>query len=110
MISADDLPFYQDILDHINQIMSQLEQIRDNLASIREMYLTQLNIGMNKVIQLLTVLSMIFIPVTFIAGIYGMNFKFMPELQWKSGYFIVLGLMALISVGSYWYFRRKRWM
>jgi magnesium transporter len=110
LISPDDLPFYQDILDHINQIMSQLEQIRDNLASIREMYLTQLNIGMNKVIQLLTVVSMIFIPVTFIAGIYGMNFKYMPELQWKSGYYITLGLMALIGVGSYLYFRRKRWM
>jgi len=110
LISPDDLPYYQDILDHINQTMSQLDQIRDNLASIRELYLTQLNIGMNKVIQLLTVVSTIFIPVTFIAGMYGMNFMNMPELQWKYGYFIVLGFMAVIGFGSYFFFRRKRWM
>ena len=110
LISSDDLPYYQDILDHINQIISQLDQIRDNLASIRELYLTQLNIGMNKVIQLLTVVSMIFIPVTFIAGIYGMNFKNMPELSWKYGYFILLGCMAVIGIGSYFFFRRKKWM
>ncbi|MCX6226176.1 MAG: magnesium/cobalt transporter CorA [Bacteroidia bacterium] len=110
LISPDDLPYYQDIFDHINQIMSQLDQIRDNLASIRELYLTQLNMGMNKVIQLLTVVSTIFIPVTFIAGIYGMNFKNMPELSWKYGYFILLGFMAVIGFGSYFFFRRKRWM
>ena len=110
LISADDLPYYQDILDRINQVISQLDQIRDNLASIRELYLTQLNIGMNKVIQLLTVVSTIFIPVTFIAGIYGMNFKNMPELSWKFGYFFLLGLMLVIGLGSYLYFRRKKWM
>jgi magnesium transporter len=110
LISPDDLPYYQDILDHINQIMSQLDQIRDNLASIRELYLTQLNIGMNKVIQLLTVVSTIFIPITFIAGIYGMNFPGMPELRWKYGYFFVLGFMVIIGLGSYLFFRRKKWM
>lgn len=110
LISQDDLPYYQDILDHVNQIMSKLEQIRDNLASIRELYLTQLNIGMNKVIQLLTVVSTIFIPITFIAGIYGMNFPGMPELKWRYGYYTVLGLMVLIGLGSYLFFRRKKWM
>ena len=110
LISPDDLPYYQDIVDHINQVISMLDQIRDNLASIRELYLTQLNIGMNKVIQLLTVVSTIFIPVTFIAGIYGMNFKNMPELSWHYGYFIILGIMAAIGIGSWLYFRRKRWM
>lgn len=110
LISPEDLPYYQDILDHINQIVNQLDEIRDNLASIRELYLTQLNMGMNKVIQLLTVVSTIFIPVTFIAGIYGMNFKHMPELEWKYGYFILLGFMVLIGAGSYFFFKRKRWM
>lgn len=110
LISPDDLPYYQDILDHLNQTMSQLDQIRDNLASIREMYMTQINLGMNKVIKLLTVVSMIFIPVTFIAGIYGMNFRHMPELEWKYGYFIILGIMVLIGLGSYIYFKRRKWM
>jgi magnesium transporter len=110
LVSPDDLPYFQDVLDHTNQIISKLDQIRDNLASIRELYLTQLNIGMNKVIQLLTVVSTIFIPVTFIAGIYGMNFKNMPELYWKNGYFIVLGIMAMIGIGSYLFFRGKKWM
>ena len=110
LISSDDLPYYQDLLDHLNQIMSLLDQIRDNLASIRELYLTQLNIRMNKVIQLLTVLSFIFAPLTFIVGIYGMNFKYFPELEWKYSYFILLGLMAVIGFGSYLFFRRKKWM
>ncbi len=110
LISEDDLPYYRDILDHLNQVVNQLDEIRDNLASIREMYLTQINTAMNKVIKLLTVVSTIFIPVTFIAGIYGMNFRNMPELQWKYGYFIMLGIMAIIGVGSYLFFRRKKWM
>ena len=110
LISQDDLPYYHDILDHITQIMSQLDEIRDNLASIRELYLTQLNIGMNKVIQLLTVLSSIFAPLTFIVGIYGMNFRNLPELEWKYGYFILLGLMGMIGFGSFFIFKRKRWM
>lgn len=110
LISSNDLPYFQDILDHLNQILSQLDEIRDNLASIRELYLTQLNINMNKVIQFLTVVSAIFIPITFIAGIYGMNFPNMPELSWKHGYFILLGVMALIGVSSYIFFKRRKWM
>lgn len=110
LISPDDLPYYQDSLDHLNQVMTMLDEIRDNLASIREMYLTQINTAMNKVIKLLTVVSTIFIPVTFVAGIYGMNFRFMPELQWKYGYLIIITLMTLIGFGSYFFFRRKKWM
>jgi magnesium transporter len=110
LISPDDLPYYEDILDHINQVISQLDQVRDNLASIRELYLSQINMKMNKVIQLLTVVSTIFIPITFIAGIYGMNFSNMPELRSENGYFIVLGVMVLLGLGSFLYFRRKRWM
>lgn len=110
LISEDDLPYFHDIQDHLDQVISKLDEIRDNLASLREMYLTQINTGMNKVIKLLTVVSTIFIPVTFVAGIYGMNFTNMPELHWKYGYFIILGVMLLLGLGSYLLFRRKKWM
>ncbi len=110
MITEDDLPYFHDILDHLDQVISKLDEIRDNLASIREMYLTQINTGMNKVIKLLTVVSTIFIPVTFVAGIYGMNFTNMPELHWKYGYFIILGVMLILGLGSFFLFRRNKWM
>lgn len=110
LISSDDIPYYHDILDHLDHIINQLDQLRDNLTSIRDLYLSQMNMGMNKVIQLLTVVSTIFIPITFIAGIYGMNFKNMPELRSDYGYFVVLGIMVLIGLASFIFFRRKRWM
>jgi len=110
LISPDDFPYYQDVLDHVQQVISQLDQIRENLTGIRELYLTQLSIKMNKVIQLLTVISTIFIPLTFIAGIYGMNFVNMPETTWKNGYYAVMILMAMIGVSLYIYFKKKKWM
>lgn len=110
LISQDDFPFYQDVLDHVTEVLNQLEQLRENLTSIREFYLTQLSIRMNKVIQLLTMISTIFIPLTFIAGIYGMNFTNMPETNWKYGYYAVLGLMAAVGISFFFYFRKKKWM
>lgn len=110
LISQDDFPYYQDVLDHINQVANHLEQLRENLTSVRELYLTQLSIRMNKVIQLLTMISTIFIPLTFIAGVYGMNFTNMPETNWKYGYYAALVFMVFVGTGFYFYFRKKKWM
>ncbi len=110
LISPDDYPYFQDILDHTNQVISLLDQIRENLNGLRELYLAQISLRMNKVVQLLTLISTIFIPLTFLAGVYGMNFHNMPELSWKYGYPVVLVLMVLIGIGFYFYYRRKKWL
>ncbi|MBK7007331.1 MAG: hypothetical protein IPH36_01095 [Saprospiraceae bacterium] len=65
---------------------------------------------MNGVMQVLTIVTTVFIPLSFIAGVYGMNFKYMPELDWKNGYFYVLGLMFIVGMGMVVYFRKKRWL
>jgi len=65
---------------------------------------------MNEIMKVLTIFAAIFIPLTFIAGIYGMNFEFMPELKWKGGYFTLLGVMAAVGFGMLIYFRRKKWL
>lgn len=64
---------------------------------------------LNEVMKTLTILSVIFIPLTFLAGIYGMNFEYIPELKFKYGYFILLGIMVLVTIASVWYFKRKKW-
>ena len=64
---------------------------------------------MNEVMKVLTFIATLFIPLTFIAGLYGMNFRYMPELEWRLGYFLVLGLMAVLAGGMLWYFKKKNW-
>jgi magnesium transporter len=110
LISIDDFPYYQDILDHTNQVISQIEQIRENLNGVMELYLSQLSLRMNKVIQLLTLVSTIFIPLTLITGIFGMNFATMPGTEWKYGFMAVMILMVVIGIGFYLYYRRQKWL
>ena len=80
------------------------------LSGMLDMYLSSVSNKMNEVMKVLTIIATIFIPLTFIAGIYGMNFEYMPELRWHSAYFIALGLMGLIAAAMAVYFRRKRWL
>jgi magnesium transporter len=110
LVSSDDYPYYQDILDHTNQIISQIDQIRENLNGVMELYLAQLTFRMNKIIQLLTLVSTIFMPLTLITGIYGMNFINMPGIEWKYGFMAVMALMVLIGIGFYLYYRRQKWL
>jgi magnesium transporter len=84
--------------------------MKDNLASQLDIFLSNLSHQMNAVMKVLTIIATIFIPLTFIAGIYGMNFKFMPELNWFWGYPLILGLMLVIFIGMVIYFKRKRWI
>jgi magnesium transporter len=102
--------FLRDIYDHTIQIIDVLENWRDILNGLFELYLSQLSIRMNNVMQVLTIISTIFIPLTFIAGIYGMNFDNMPELHWENGYFIVWGLMLLLALILLAIFKRKQWL
>jgi magnesium transporter len=90
--------------------MDTLESYRDLLASIQDLYLSVLSYRMNDVMKVLTVMSSIFIPLTFIVGVYGMNFEYMPELHSRWGYPLVWLAMILSAVGMLFYFRHKRWI
>lgn len=102
--------FWRDLYDHTVQVIDMVETSRDSLASLHDTYLTSLSNRMNEVMKVLTVISTIFIPLTFLAGVYGMNFEHMPELKWKEGYFVVWGVMVSTAVLLLLYFRKRRWI
>jgi len=80
------------------------------IFSMHDTYLSTISNRMNEVMKVLTIIATIFIPLTFIAGIYGMNFEFMPELKWPFGYFAVLGIMVLVALIMVSFFKRKKWL
>lgn len=102
--------FLRDTHDHAVQIVEVLESYRELAASLMELYLSALSQRTNQVMQVLTVIASIFIPLTFIAGIYGMNFEAMPELHWRYGYPAALAAMLAIGLGMVWYFQRRGWL
>jgi magnesium transporter len=102
--------FLRDVYDHTIQVIDTVETYRDMLSGMLDIYLSSLSNRMNEVMKVLTIIATIFIPLTFIAGVYGMNFKFMPELEWRWGYFVVLGVMAVIGVLMVILFKRRRWL
>ena len=107
-ISAAVQPFLEDVVGHYEQALEGATSLHDILKSMIDYQISLFGIRTNKVMQFLTVIATIFIPLTFIAGVYGMNFRYMPELEWRHGYFVVLGVMAVIGVGMFWYFSRKK--
>jgi magnesium transporter len=98
------------VYDHTIQVMDAVATFRDILAGMLDIYLSSVSNRMNEVMKVLTIISTIFIPLTFIAGIYGMNFQHMPELSWPWAYPLVWFAMAVIAVLMVFYFRRKRWL
>lgn len=108
--------YLRDIYDHAVQILDVVESYRDMLASVMDVYLSSLSMRLNDVMRTLTVISTLFMPLTFIAGVYGMNFDReaspwnMPELGWPFGYFFALGLMGIVSIAMLLFFRRKGWL
>ncbi len=101
--------FINDVYDHCIEIIENLEIQRESITSLVEVYMTQLSVKQNEVMKTLTIIATIFIPLTFIAGIYGMNFDYMPELNWKYSYFYLWGLFIVISVIMLAYFKKKDW-
>jgi magnesium transporter len=110
LLSESMAPFLRDLYDHTIQIIDTVETFRDMLASLTDLYLSSISNRMNEVMKVLTIIATIFIPLSFVAGVYGMNFGFMPELQWRYGYFAALALMLAIAIGMLVYFRRRRWL
>jgi magnesium transporter len=104
------VPFYRDIHDHFVRVVDLAEGYRELLSGALDAYLTTVSNRMNAVMKTLTTVSVIMLPLTFVAGVYGMNFDHMPELHWHYGYLWALGLMGLISVGMVWWFRRRGWL
>lgn len=102
--------YFSDVYDHVIQISETIEIYREMIWSLMDMYMTNISNKMNEVMKVLTIIATIFIPLTFIAGIYGMNFEYIPELQLRNGYFYIWGLMILIFIGMLYYFKRKKWL
>jgi len=101
--------YFRDIQDDLARIHDLLSNYRDLIAGARDTYMNAVSNRMNEIMQTLTIVATIFIPLTFIAGIYGMNFEVMPELGWDWGYYGALGVMGLSAVGMLYYFKRKGW-
>ena len=102
--------YLRDVYDHTIQVMDAVETFRDMLSGMLDIYLSSVSNRMNEVMKVLTVIATIFIPLTFLAGIYGMNFRYMPELEQAWSYPAVLILMLVIALVMIVYFRRKKWM
>lgn len=110
LIHPTTVPFLRDLLDHVNQVVETLDAYRELIPGLLDVYLSTTSNRMNSVMKTLTIFSAIFMPLTFIAGIYGMNFDNMPELHTRTGYFWALGIMFTIGLGMVIYFRRRGWM
>ena len=102
--------YYADISDHLFKLTEIVESNRELTADIRDSYMAMNSNRMNRIMMILTIVSSIFIPLTFIVGVYGMNFEYMPELQMKNGYFVVLGGMAIIGLSMFAWFKYKGWL
>ncbi|MBG9587817.1 magnesium/cobalt transporter CorA [Cytobacillus firmus] len=101
--------YFADIHDHLLKLTEMIDGNRELTNDIRDSYLSINSHQTNRVMRVLTVITTIFMPLTFIAGIYGMNFENMPELSWKYGYFETLLLMFIIALGMFWWFKKKGW-
>lgn len=108
-VQEDNIRYFTDVYDHTVHVMDTLETYKDLTSSLLDVHMNTMNNRMNEVMKLLTIITTIFIPLSFISGLYGMNFEFMPELRSKWGYPAVLAFMALISAGMIYYFKRKKW-
>ncbi|MBI5968833.1 MAG: magnesium/cobalt transporter CorA, partial [Deltaproteobacteria bacterium] len=102
--------YLRDVYDHTIQVMDTIEIFRDMLSGMLDIYLSSVSNRLNAVMKVLTIIATIFMPLTFIAGVYGMNFKYIPELEWRWGYPLVLLVMASIGIFMLVSFRRKKWL
>ncbi len=110
LISDSTQVFLRDLYDHTIQVMDTVELFRDTVSGLHDLYLSSVSNRMNEIMKVLTIMASIFIPLTFVAGIYGMNFEYIPELKWRWGYFGVWGIIILSVLGMLVYFKRKRWL
>jgi len=110
LISAGTKVYLRDVYDHAIRVIDSIESLREMMAGLLDIYVSSISNRLNDVMKVLTIISTIFIPVTFVAGVYGMNFRFMPELGSRWGYPAALGAMVLVMAGMVFYFRKRRWI
>ena len=107
MIFDNTKMYIRDLYDHNVQLLDTTETYRDMLTSLQDLYLSEISFKMNQVMQVLTVITTIFVPLAFLSGLYGMNFEYMPELHWKYGYFVLLAVMVVIAGSLLFWFKKK---
>ncbi len=109
VVKPDTQPYVRDLYDNTIQIIESIESFRDSVNGLMDMHMNNISNNMNQVMKVLTIIATMFIPLTFIAGVYGMNFEYIPELKWRYGYFGFWGLMVILITLMMIYFRRKKW-
>lgn len=102
--------YIKDVYDHTVQVIETIESYRELLAGLLDIYLSSISNRLNSVMKVLTIISTIFMPLSFVVGLYGMNFEYIPELKWQYGYYMVIGICCLISLGMLYFFRKRRWI
>lgn len=110
LISEATAVYFKDVYDHSIIAIDTVETYRDILSGLLDIYLSSVSNRLNEIMKVLTIIATIFMPLTFLAGVYGMNFKYMPELQWHYGYFCCLAFMALLAGCMVLYFRKRKWI
>jgi magnesium transporter len=110
LIREATVPYFRDVYDHVIHVIDSVDIYREMISSMLDMYLSSVSNRLNEVMKVLTIIATIFMPLTFIAGVYGMNFRRMPELEWRYGYPAALLVMLGIGVLMLFYFRRKKWL
>ncbi len=110
LITEEMSPFLQDLYDHSVHLIEAVQTFREMASNLQDLYLTTVSKDMNQVMKVLAIIATIFIPLTFLAGVFGMNFEFMPELKIKGAYYITLAVMILVAVLMTFYFKKKKWM
>lgn len=109
-ISDNTRTYLRDVYNHVIQVTDSIEGLRDVIGGMLDTYLSSVSNRMNEVMKTLTIIASIFIPITFIAGIYGTNFSYVPELEWEGSYFVMLGSMGIIALVMMAYFKKKKWL
>jgi magnesium transporter len=109
-IPREQLPFFRDVHDHASRLADLADDARDMISGVLEAHLSMVSNRLNEITKVLTMTATVFLPISFIAGVYGMNFEYMPELHWRWGYPTILAAMALTAGGFLWWFRRRGWL
>jgi len=102
--------YLRDVYDHTIQVVESADTMRDILGGLQDLYISEISLKMNKIMQFLTIVTAVFVPLSFLTGLYGMNFEVIPELKYKNGYFVLWAVMITITVGMFWWFKRKKWL
>ncbi|MEJ2259766.1 MAG: CorA family divalent cation transporter [Nitrosopumilaceae archaeon] len=110
LIEEETKTYLRDSYNHIVQVIDTIEGLRDVVGGMLDTYLSSLSNKMNEVMKTLTIIASIFIPITFIAGVYGTNFDYIPELAWEGSYFVMIGVMIIIVIIMVTWFRKRQWL